>query len=201
MSLIESWFPQPAVIPEVDLFIHHGGNNSFNEALYFGKPAIIMPYCWDGLDNAARITDTGYGADLPRYKWTDATPSTIERLLDDTEMRRRLDDLGRYMRSADGRHKAARLLVDVRRRDGGHEQRAAFQGCCVPCRPRRLGSGPGSIARALDDVGCGLDRNPDGSSECGIWVCTPGEWRCESLATSFAIFSPGAAPTHMMRAK
>jgi Glycosyl transferases, related to UDP-glucuronosyltransferase len=59
------------VIPEVDLFIHHGGNNSFNEALYFGKPAIIMPYCWDGLDNAARITDTGYGADLPRYKWTD----------------------------------------------------------------------------------------------------------------------------------
>jgi len=32
---IESWYPQPAVIPEVDLFIHHGGNNSFNEALYF----------------------------------------------------------------------------------------------------------------------------------------------------------------------
>ena len=24
---LESWFPQPAVIPHVDLFIHHGGNN------------------------------------------------------------------------------------------------------------------------------------------------------------------------------
>src|SRR6185503_14271475 len=61
---LESWFPQPAVIPHVDLFIHHGGNNSFNEALFFGKPALIMPFCWDGLDNAARIHDTGYGDQL-----------------------------------------------------------------------------------------------------------------------------------------
>ena len=32
---------------------------------------IIMPFCWDGLDNAARIHDTGYGDQLPRYTWTD----------------------------------------------------------------------------------------------------------------------------------
>ena len=112
--MLESWFPQPAVVPEVDLFIHHGGNNSFNEALYFGKPALIMPYCWDGLDNARRIEDTKLGARLPRYDWSEAQLiHTIDRLLDDAEMRRRLDDLGRHMRSADGRHKAARLLVDV----------------------------------------------------------------------------------------
>ena len=30
-----------------------------------------MPFCWDGLDNAARIHDTGYGDQLPRYTWTD----------------------------------------------------------------------------------------------------------------------------------
>ena len=100
---LESWYPQPAVIPEVDLFIHHGGNNSFNEALYFGKPAIIMPYCWDGLDNAARITDTGYGADLPRYKWTDRElASTIERLLADKKMAKRLQALSRHMQKAQG---------------------------------------------------------------------------------------------------
>ena len=46
--IIESWFPQPSVIPQVDAVIHHGGNNSFTECLYFGKPAIIMPYVWDG---------------------------------------------------------------------------------------------------------------------------------------------------------
>src|SRR5262249_1754859 len=98
---LESWYPQPSVIPKVDLFIHHGGNNSFNEALYFGKPAIIMPYCWDGLDNAARITDTGYGADLPRYRWTDlALASAIDRLLNDGKMAKRLESLARHMQKA-----------------------------------------------------------------------------------------------------
>ncbi|TIN50176.1 MAG: glycosyl transferase family 1, partial [Mesorhizobium sp.] len=29
--IVESWFPQPSVIPQVDAVIHHGGNNSFTE--------------------------------------------------------------------------------------------------------------------------------------------------------------------------
>ena len=45
---IASWYPQPSVISQSDAVIHHGGNNSFNECLYFGKPALIMPYVWDG---------------------------------------------------------------------------------------------------------------------------------------------------------
>jgi len=109
---LESWYPQPAVLPHVDLFIHHGGNNSFTEALYFGKPALIMPYCWDGLDNAARISDTGYGADLPRYRWTERQlAGTIERLLDDRKMHRRLAALSKHMQKAKGAEKAAELIL------------------------------------------------------------------------------------------
>jgi len=59
--IIESWFPPPSVIPPVDLVIHHGGNNSFTECLLFGKPSIIMPYVWDGHDNATRVQETGRG--------------------------------------------------------------------------------------------------------------------------------------------
>jgi MGT family glycosyltransferase len=111
---LASWYPQPAVIPEVDLVIHHGGNNSFNEALYFGKPALIMPYCWDGLDNAARIADTGYGAELPRYKWTDRQlAGTIAGLLADRPMARRLATLSRHMQKAKGTEKAAELILKV----------------------------------------------------------------------------------------
>jgi MGT family glycosyltransferase len=111
---LESWYPQPAVIPHVDLFIHHGGNNSFNEALYFGKPAILMPFCWDGLDNAARIHDTGYGDQLPRYDWTEAElAAMIERLLKDAPMRTRLAEISRHMQAAKGTEKAARILAEI----------------------------------------------------------------------------------------
>ncbi|HNB07556.1 MAG TPA: glycosyltransferase, partial [Thauera aminoaromatica] len=111
---LESWFPQPAVIPHVSLFIHHGGNNSFNEALFFGKPAIIMPFCWDGLDNAARIHDTGYGDQLPRYTWTDEQLSgMIARLIADQGMKARLAEVAKHMQSAKGTVKAANILAEI----------------------------------------------------------------------------------------
>ncbi len=111
---LEKWYPQPAVIPHIDLFIHHGGNNSFNEALYFGKPAIIMPFCWDGLDNAARIHDTGYGEQLPRYTWTeDQLSACIARLLGDTEMKARLLQIAAHMQAAKGTEKASSILAEV----------------------------------------------------------------------------------------
>ncbi|MDY0882105.1 glycosyltransferase [Dongia soli] len=111
---LEKWYPQPAVIPHVDLFIHHGGNNSFNEALYFGKPAIIMPFCWDGLDNAARIHDTGYGEQLPRYTWTEEQlVGTIDRLLKDSAMKTRLQAISKHMQAARGTEKAAQLLSEI----------------------------------------------------------------------------------------
>ncbi len=110
---IASFFPQPAVLPHCDIVVHHGGNNTFNEALYFGKPSLIMPFCWDGLDNATRIQETGYGLKLPRYSWTDAElASALERLLADRAMRERLRQVSAHMESADGRRKAARLIDD-----------------------------------------------------------------------------------------
>ena len=68
---IASWYPQPSVISQADIVIHHGGNNSFTECLYFGKPALIMPYVWDGHDNAKRIAETGHGCHMHRSNWTE----------------------------------------------------------------------------------------------------------------------------------
>lgn len=44
---IEEFLPQKALLPYVDVMVHHGGNNSFTEALYFGKPALILPFSSD----------------------------------------------------------------------------------------------------------------------------------------------------------
>jgi MGT family glycosyltransferase len=108
---VAPFFPQPAVLPHCDLVVHHGGNNTFNEALYFGRPSLILPFCWDGLDNATRVHETGYGLRLPRYDWTDEEfAAALERLLGDGAMRARLRTLSARMRAADGRRKAARLI-------------------------------------------------------------------------------------------
>ena len=112
--IIEGWFPQPSVIPQVDAVIHHGGNNSFTECLYFGKPAIIMPYVWDGHDNAMRVQETGYGFLSDRYKWTDGEMiSKIETCLTDPDMAEKLDKISTHMKSCEGPAKAANLLVGL----------------------------------------------------------------------------------------
>ncbi|MGO4840246.1 glycosyltransferase, partial [Rhizobiaceae sp. 2RAB30] len=69
---VEAWYPQPSVVARADLFIHHGGNNSFCEALRFGVPSLVMPYCWDGHDNALRAEETSVGRRLHRTGWTNA---------------------------------------------------------------------------------------------------------------------------------
>ncbi|TIN64568.1 MAG: glycosyl transferase family 1, partial [Mesorhizobium sp.] len=98
-------------IPQVDAVIHHGGNNSFTECLYFGKPAIIMPYVWDGHDNATRVEETGHGFGMPRYDWTDAELiAKIETCLTDPAMKAKLAKTSAQMRAQNGPEKAAGLL-------------------------------------------------------------------------------------------
>ena len=109
--IIDGWYPQPSVIPQMDVVIHHGGNNSFTECLYFGKPAIIMPYVWDGHDNAMRVQETGHGLHLHRYDWTDdVLLDAIETCLNDEAMRSRLAATSSHMQSRSGTEKAAGLL-------------------------------------------------------------------------------------------
>ena len=112
--LVDGWYPQPSVIPKIDVAIHHGGNNSFTECLYFGKPAIIMPYVWDGHDNAMRVQETGHGLRLDRYEWTDEELlDAIETCLGDEAMRSRLAATSAHMRSRNGPQKAADLLESL----------------------------------------------------------------------------------------
>jgi len=108
---LAGWYPQPSVIPLVDAVIHHGGNNSFTECLYFGKPAIIMPYVWDGHDNATRVQETGHGFKLDRYEWTEAElRRKLDAMVSDPSMQQRLAATSAHMRSRHGPTKAAGIL-------------------------------------------------------------------------------------------
>ena len=99
------------MISQVDAVIHHGGNNSFTECLYFGKPSIIMPYVWDGHDNATRVQETGHGFKLDRYQWADQElAEKINLMLTDAKMRSRLEETSRYCQSWNGPERAAAIL-------------------------------------------------------------------------------------------
>jgi UDP:flavonoid glycosyltransferase YjiC (YdhE family) len=111
---LAKWYPQPSVIPLIDAAIHHGGNNSFTECLYFGKPALILPYVWDGHDNAMRVAETGHGLKLHRYDWTDAElEQAITTMLTDKAMHARLAKAKAHMQAESGTEKAARLLNEL----------------------------------------------------------------------------------------
>ena len=111
---LQDWFPQPSVVAQCDLFIHHGGNNSFCEALFHGVPSLILPYCWDGHDNAARAAETGVGQALHRWDMTDAALArAITDLLGDSAMRDRLRANARQMQQADHVALAARRILGV----------------------------------------------------------------------------------------
>ena len=109
--IVDKWFPQPSVIPQVDAVIHHGGNNTFTECLYFGKPSIIMPYVWDGHDNATRVHETGHGLKMHRARWEPGELArNLSHILDDASMKARLKTTSVQMRREPGPEKAARLL-------------------------------------------------------------------------------------------
>jgi len=109
--VIDRWFPQPSVIPQIDVAIHHGGNNSFTECLYFGKPAIIMPYVWDGHDNAMRVQETGHGFKMPRYDWAAADLiAKLDACISDPKIKAKLQATSAKMQSSMGPQRAAELL-------------------------------------------------------------------------------------------
>jgi MGT family glycosyltransferase len=112
--IVNSWYPQPSVIPLVDAVIHHGGNNSFTECLYFGKPAIIMPYVWDGHDNATRVQETGHGFKLDRYQWTDdELAAKVNATITDASMKDKLAQTAAAMQDQHGPTRAAEILNDL----------------------------------------------------------------------------------------
>lgn len=108
------WFPQPSVIAQASLVIHHGGNNSFCEALYHGVPSLVMPYCWDGHDNAQRAAAVGVGRRVDRASWSAASlRAEILSALGDDAMRRRLAAISARMQDDPGTLRAAHAILSA----------------------------------------------------------------------------------------
>jgi len=105
------FLPQTSIIPQADLVITHGGNNTTTECLHFGKPMIVLPLFWDQHDNAQRVAELGLGVRLDTYRFTDAElHGALAQLLGDAALRDRLATGAAQIQARQGLRRAAGLI-------------------------------------------------------------------------------------------
>ena len=110
------FLPQPAILPQVDLVITHGGNNTVTESFHHGKPMIVLPLFWDQVDNAQRIDETGFGRRLATYDFRDEElTDAIDELLADVSLKGRLAAISARLQANPGTVRAADLIERVAR--------------------------------------------------------------------------------------
>jgi MGT family glycosyltransferase len=108
----EEFLPQTSILPQVDLVITHGGNNTVTECFHFGKPMVLLPLFWDQYDNAQRVHETGYGIRLATYEHEPAElRAAVDRLLADRALHSRLADVSRRLQASPGTVRAADLIA------------------------------------------------------------------------------------------
>ena len=112
----EEFLPQPAILPQVDLVVTHGGNNTTTECFHFGKPMVALPIFWDQHDNAQRVHETGFGVRLATYDFEASDLlGAVDGLLADGDLRSRLAAVSARVQASPGTVKAAGLLERLAR--------------------------------------------------------------------------------------
>jgi UDP:flavonoid glycosyltransferase YjiC (YdhE family) len=61
------------LFPHATAIVHQGGVGTTAEALRAGKPMLVVPFGFDQLDNAARVTALGIGRTISRAKYHSET--------------------------------------------------------------------------------------------------------------------------------
>jgi UDP:flavonoid glycosyltransferase YjiC (YdhE family) len=112
----EQFLPQPSILPQCDLLITHGGNNTISEAFSFGLPTIVLPLFWDQYDNAQRAEDERFGIRLRTYEFEDTELiEGVERLLADSALRARMRAASARLQAEPGRVRGADLVERLAR--------------------------------------------------------------------------------------
>lgn len=113
----EKFVNQLAILPQIDLIITHGGNNTITECFYFGVPGfIVMPVFSDQFDNAQRIEERGLGKRVDPFHCTDSQLlEALEQVFAQQEahIRPRMLAISARMQRDENKFKGIRLFQDL----------------------------------------------------------------------------------------
>ncbi|WIV58568.1 glycosyltransferase [Amycolatopsis nalaikhensis] len=85
---LEAWVPQAALLPHVDLVVHHGGSGTTLGAFGAGLPQLLLPQGADQFSNADAVRAAGVGDRLLGTEVTaEAVATQARHLLTDTAVR------------------------------------------------------------------------------------------------------------------
>lgn len=108
----DRFLPQTAIVPHVDLVITHGGNNSVTETFAQGKPMVVLPLFADQFDNAQRLEETGFGARIDAYNFTEKDIcEAIDKLLYNEELKVKIEAASKRIQTTD-RHLELALKME-----------------------------------------------------------------------------------------
>jgi UDP:flavonoid glycosyltransferase YjiC (YdhE family) len=95
--------PYSQVFRTAAVNVHQGGSGTTGQALYAGRPQLIVPFGWDQPDNAVRVERLGAGLHLPRsaYSARSAT-AALERLLSEKQFSSRAAQVGAEIQAENG---------------------------------------------------------------------------------------------------
>jgi UDP:flavonoid glycosyltransferase YjiC (YdhE family) len=103
--------PQAELLNRIDLVVSHGGNNTLNETLYYGKPVIVLPVGGEQHDNASRIEFHGLGYRIDMALLSAGTLcNAVEGLRKDTELNQRLKKASHQLMESDGATASVSLI-------------------------------------------------------------------------------------------
>lgn len=100
------------LLPLVDLFVTHGGNNSFTEAFYFGTPMVVIGIFGDQHDNGCRLEDLKLGKRLHiGHLSKDNLEDAINCVLNNEDIKKRMNEIGQNIRNGkDGLNEICDLI-------------------------------------------------------------------------------------------
>jgi UDP:flavonoid glycosyltransferase YjiC (YdhE family) len=113
--VVEPYLPLPDLLPQASAFFHHGGANSFSEAVLFGAPQILVPLTTDQPIQGFFLSesDIGFSLEAPKVNVANLKP-LLERFLDQKDrIHQKIREARDDYRSTRGQQQVIRLVEQI----------------------------------------------------------------------------------------